>query len=199
MLLAGCSTSKYIPENAYLLEGVEIHSDQKNFNVSTLAPYIRQKANSKWFSLFKIPLGAYSISGRDSTKWINRTLKKMGEAPVIFDSTQARLSVEDLRNALKNMGYMHASVDLATKTRGKKLTAIYNLHPGKPYTINEVSYDIEDPAIARILRNYSRNLTKKGKRIDILTKNSAFTLQKLDDERKRITDILLDSRVLQVS
>lgn len=180
-------------------EGVEIHSDQKNFNVSTLAPYIRQKANSKWFSLFKIPLGAYSISGRDSTKWINRTLKKMGEAPVIFDSTQARLSVEDLRNALKNMGYMHASVDLATKTRGKKLTAIYNLHPGKPYTINEVSYDIEDPAIARILRNYSRNLTKKGKRIDILTKNSAFTLQKLDDERKRITDILLDSRVLQVS
>lgn len=193
MLLAGCSTSKYIPENAYLLEGVEIHSDQKNFNVSTLAPYIRQKANSKWFSLFKIPLGAYSISGRDSTKWINRTLKKMGEAPVIFDSTQARLSVEDLRNALKNMGYMHASVDLATKTHGKKLTAIYNLHPGKPYTINEVSYDIEDPAIARILRNYSRNLTKKGKRIDILTKNSAFTLQKLDDERKRITDILLDS------
>lgn len=193
MLLAGCSTSKYIPENAYLLEDVEIHSDQKNLNVSTLAPYIRQKANSKWFSLFKIPLGAYSISGRDSTKWINRTLKKMGEAPVIFDSTQARLSVEDLRNALKNMGYMHASVDLATKTRGKKLTAIYNLHPGKPYTINEVSYDIEDPAIARILRNYSRNLTKKGKRIDILTKNSAFTLQKLDDERKRITEILLDS------
>lgn len=193
LLLAGCSTSKYIPENAYLLEGVEIHSDQKNFNVSTLAPYIRQKANSKWFSLFKIPLGAYSISGRDSTKWINRTLKKMGEAPVIFDSTQARLSVEDLRNALKNMGYMHASVDLATKTRGKKLTAIYNLHPGKPYTINEVSYDIEDPAIARILRNYSKNLTKKGKRIDILTKNSAFTLQKLDDERKRITEILLDS------
>lgn len=193
LLLAGCSTSKYIPENAYLLEDVEIHSDQKNLNVSTLAPYIRQKANSKWFSLFKIPLGAYSISGRDSTKWINRTLKKMGEAPVIFDSTQARLSVEDLRNALKNMGYMHASVDLATKTRGKKLTAIYNLHPGKPYTINEVSYDIEDPAIARILRNYSRNLTKKGKRIDILTKNSAFTLQKLDDERKRITEILLDS------
>lgn len=193
LLLAGCSTSKYIPENAYLLEGVEIHSDQKNFNVSTLAPYIRQKANSKWFSLFKIPLGAYSISGRDSTKWINRTLKKIGEAPVIFDSTQARLSVEDLRNALKNMGYMHASVDLATKTHGKKLTAIYNLHPGKPYTINEVSYDIEDPAIARILRNYSRSLTKKGKRIDILTKNSAFTLQKLDDERKRITEILLDS------
>lgn len=193
LLLAGCSSSKYIPEKAYLLEGVEIHSDVKDFNVSTLSPYIRQKANSKWFSLFKIPLGAYSISGRDSTKWINRTLKKMGEAPVIFDSTQARLSVEDLRNALKNMGYMHATVDFSTKTRGKKLIAIYNLHPGKPYTINEVSYDIEDPVIAKILQNYADNLPKKSKNPSMLDKGSAFTLQKLDDERKRITDILLDS------
>lgn len=193
LLLAGCSTSKYIPEKAYLLEGVEIHSDVKDFNVSTLAPYIRQKANSKWFSLFKIPLGTYSISGRDSTKWINRTLKKMGEAPVIFDSTQAHLSVEDLRNAMKNMGYMHATVDFATKTHGKRLTAIYNLHPGKPYTINEVNYDIEDPSIKKILENYASRLPKKSKKPAILAKGSAFTLQKLEDERKRITDILLDS------
>ncbi len=193
LLLAGCSTSKYIPEKAYLLEGVEIHSDVKDFNVSTLAPYIRQKANSKWFSLFKIPLGTYSISGRDSTKWLNRTLKKMGEAPVIFDSTQARLSVEDLRNALKNMGYMHASVDFYTKTKGKRLTAIYNLHLGKPYTINEVNYDIEDSVIAKILQNYIRQLSKKDKKSLVLSKGSTFTLQKLEDERKRITDILLDS------
>jgi outer membrane protein assembly factor BamA len=193
LLIAGCSTSKYIPEKAYLLEGVEIHSDVKDFNVSTLVPYIRQKANSKWFSLFKIPLGTYSISGRDSTKWLNRTLKKMGEAPVIFDSTQARLSVEDLRNALKNMGYMHASVDFYTKTKGKRLTAIYNLHLGKPYTINEVNYDIEDSAIAKILQNYIRQLSKKDKKSLVLSKGSTFTLQKLEDERKRITDILLDS------
>lgn len=193
LLLTGCSTSKYIPEKAYLLEGVEILSDAKNFNASALTPYIRQKANSKWFSLFKIPLDTYSISGRDSTKWINRTLKKMGEAPVIFDSTQARLSVEDLRNALKNMGYMHATVDFSTKTRGKKLTAIYMLHPGKPYSIGEVKYDIQDTVIARILINCARQLPKKSNRQTALTPGSAFTLQKLDDERKRITDILLDS------
>lgn len=67
--------------------------------------------------------------GKDSTKWINRTLKNMGEAPVIFDSVQARLSVDDLRNTLKNMGYMHATVDLTTKVKGKKMTALYMLHP----------------------------------------------------------------------
>lgn len=193
LLLGACSTSKYIPENAYLLEGVEIRSDVKNFNVSALSPYIRQKANSKWFSLFKIPLGTYSISGRDSSKWINRTLKKMGEAPAIFDSTQARLSVEDLHNALKNMGYMHASVDFSTRIKGRRLTAIYSLHPGKPYTIGHVKYDIQDTTIARILINYSSHLSKKSYQPSALVSGSAFTLQKLDDERKRITDILLDS------
>lgn len=193
LLLGACSTSKYIPEKAYLLEGVEIRSDVKNFNVAALSPYVRQKANSKWFSLFKIPLGTYSISGRDSTKWINRTLKKMGEAPVIFDSTQARLSVDDLRNALKNMGYMHASVDFSTRTRGRRLTAIYKLHPGKPYSIGHVEYDIQDTTIARILRRYASHLPKKSHQQSALIQGTAFTLQKLDDERKRITDILLDS------
>lgn len=193
LLLGACSTSKYIPEKAYLLEGVEIRSDVKNFNVAALSPYVRQKANSKWFSLFKIPLGTYSISGRDSTKWINRTLKKMGEAPVIFDSTQARLSVDDLRNALKNMGYMHASVDFSTRTRGRRLTAIYKLHPRKPYSIGHVEYDIQDTTIARILHRYASHLPKKSYQQSALIQGTAFTLQKLDDERKRITDILLDS------
>lgn len=193
LLLGACSTSKYIPEKAYLLEGVEIRSDVKNFNVAALSPYVRQKANSKWFSLFKIPLGTYSISGRDSTKWINRTLKKMGEAPVIFDSTQARLSVDDLRYALKNMGYMHASVDFSTRTRGRRLTAIYKLHPGKPYSIGQVEYDIQDTTIARILHRYASHLPKKSYQQSALIQGTAFTLQKLDDERKRITDILLDS------
>lgn len=193
MLLGACSPSKYIPEKSYLLEGVEVHSDIKDFNVSSLEPYIRQKANSKWFSLFKIPLGTYALSGRDSTKWVNRTLKKMGEAPVIFDSTQARLSVEDLRNALRNMGYMHATVDFSSKIRGKKLTAIYNLHPGESYVTNEVNYDIQDSVIESILRNYYNHSSKRNKQPAILAKGSTFTLQKLEDERKKITDILLDS------
>lgn len=75
-ILSACSSTKFIPENKYLLDRVEIKSDRKNFDVSTLQPYIHQKANSRWFSLFKIPLSTYSLAGKDSTKWINRTLKK---------------------------------------------------------------------------------------------------------------------------
>ena len=142
---------------------MEIHSDVKGFNVSSVEPYIRQKANSKWFSLFKIPLATYSMSGKDSTKWINRTLKNMGEAPVIFDSVQARLSINDLRNALKNMGYMHASVDLKTKVKGRKLTASYTLHPGKTFYINNVCYDIQDTSVANRITCFDKGKSFYGK------------------------------------
>ena len=59
-LLTACSASKFVPENQYMLESVKIKSDRKDLDASTLSAYVRQTANSKWFSLFKIPLGTYA-------------------------------------------------------------------------------------------------------------------------------------------
>lgn len=118
-LFVACSATKFIPERQYMLDKVEIKSDTKGFDVASLEPYIRQKANSKWFSVFKIPLGTYALSGTDTTKWINRTLQHIGEQPVIFDTVQARLSCEDLKIAMQNIGYMHAGVKLETRIKGK--------------------------------------------------------------------------------
>lgn len=185
-LLAACSATKFVPDESYLLEKVELKADTKKFNVASLEPYIRQKANSKWFSVFKIPLGTYALSGRDTTRWINRTLRKIGEEPVVYDTLQAQLSCNDLKLALQNMGYMNAEVDLTTRTKGKRLTAIYTLHPGTPFFINSVRYDIQDSVIARMLDldNPDRQELKAG---------DPFTVTRLEEERKRITRILMDS------
>ena len=185
-LLAACSATKFVPDESYLLEKVELKADTKKFNVASLEPYIRQKANSKWFSVFKIPLGTYALSGRDTTRWINRTLRKIGEEPVVYDTLQAQLSCNDLKLALQNMGYMNAEVDLTTRAKGKRLTAIYTLHPGTPFFINSVRYDIQDSVIARMLDldNPSRQELKAG---------DPFTVTRLEEERKRITRILMDS------
>ena len=194
VLFDSCGSSKYVPSGEHLLESVEIKSDSKDISPASLEPYIRQKANSKWFSLFKIPLASYTLSGKDSTKWINRTLKKMGEQPVVYDSVQARLSVDDLCKAMQNLGFMHAKVDLSTKVHGIRLKAVYTLHPGKPYFINSIKYDIQDDSIAKVLENYGKQQsTKKHPAVSLLHKGSRFTVAELDAERKRITDILLDS------
>ena len=185
-LLAACSATKFVPDESYLLEKVELKADTKKFNVASLEPYIRQKANSKWFSVFKIPLGTYALSGRDTTRWINRTLRKIGEEPVVYDTLQAQLSCNDLKLALQNMGYMNAEVDLTTRAKSKRLTAIYTLHPGTPFFINSVRYDIQDSVIARMLNldNPDRQELKAG---------DPFTVTRLEEERKRITRILMDS------
>lgn len=182
-LFASCSTDKFVADGSYLLDKVELRSDAADFNASQLAQYVRQKENSRWFSVFKIPLGTYSLAGRDTTKWINKTLQRIGEKPVYYDTLQARLSCEDLRVAMNNMGYMNARVALNTKVRGKKLKAIYTLIPGEPFQITRFNYDIQDSAIADLLKTeLSQSINANQPR--------QFTVAALDNERKRITKVL---------
>lgn len=183
-IVVACSSDKFVPDGQYLLDKVELHSDKKDVNSSLLMQYVRQKGNSRWFSLFKIPLGTYTMAGKDTTRWINRTLRKMGEEPVLYDSVQARLSSEDLTVALQNMGYMNATVDLEKKVRGKKLVLNYFLHPGEPYIIDRFNYEIEDTVIRRVLESQLNSDTKRPRQ---------FTVTSLDNERKRLTHILNDS------
>ena len=186
IILGSCSSDKFVPDHEYLLDKVELKSDVKKFDASQLEQYVRQKGNSKWFSMFKVPLGTYSLAGRDTTKWINRTLRKMGEKPVLYDTLQAKLSCDDLVKAMQNMGYMNAKVSFDKRIRGKKLTAIYKLYPGEPYLIDHFSYDIQDSVVAKVLEKHLDEKIYKNK----LTQ---FTVSSLDAERKRLTKILNDS------
>lgn len=193
-LLSACSTSKYVPQGSYLLTSVEIRSDEKSFDGSQLFPYIRQKANSKWFSLFKIPMGTYTLAGKDSTKWINRTLKRIGERPVVFDTLTARLTMDDLRQTMINQGYLHASVTLDTIVRGHFLKAVYMLHPRAQYRFGHISYDIQDPAIRKLVDgddSISRQQHKKS--ASVLRDGAPFTIKALETERDRLTALLQNS------
>ena len=79
--------------------------------------YVRQNPNAKWFSLIKMQLYVYDLSGRDSSKWYNKFLRKIGDAPVIYNENEARRSEEEITKAVQNLGYMGASVKRVTKTR----------------------------------------------------------------------------------
>ena len=79
--LASCSATKFVPDGSYLLDEVKIHTDNKEIKPSDMRLYVRQNPNSKWFSTIKTQLYVYNWSGRDSTKWFNRFLRKIGDAP----------------------------------------------------------------------------------------------------------------------
>ena len=165
LLTTACSTGKYVQEGEYILDKVAVVSDQSDYNASPLSQYVRQKEKPKLFSLFRNPFS---------------------RKPVIYDTLQARLSCQDLMTAMQNEGYMNAGVSLYTETKGKKLKATYLLHPGQPFLIGKVNYDIQDEGIQQLLHldQAANQQIKPGMR---------FTVETLDNERKRIASLLSDN------
>lgn len=188
LLLVSCNATKFVPEGSYLLDGVKVESADKELDASTLQDYVRQKGNSKWFSLFKIPMGTYALAGRDSTKWLNRMLRHIGEEPVVFNSLQAQLSMDDLTTAMHNMGYMHGRTEMKVTRKGRKVKVVYRLLPGEPYRIAIVHYDIQDSLIKKLIATYrGRNAFKPS-----LKSGSRFTVDALNAERTKLTSFLLN-------
>ena len=127
LLLGACSETKYVPDGMYLLDGVKVRVDGDNYvgiNPGQLKDYVRQRGNARWFSSVKLPLHVYSLSGRDTTTWINRLLRNIGEPPVLLDTTLANLSCRDIRQSLKNSGYLDAEVECYLLLTARKLRPI---------------------------------------------------------------------------
>ena len=108
LLLFSCSVKKFIPEGGYLLNDVHIVSNTNTENAKKATKYIRQKPNAKWFSLVKVPMYTYSLSGLDSTKWVNRVLRRLGEKPVVYSHKLAEATRYNIQQMLLNDGYLHA-------------------------------------------------------------------------------------------
>lgn len=182
LLLGGCSVSKFIPEGDYLLNEVHISSDNKEIKSSEMYSYVRQKPNSKWFSLVKLPMYIYGASGMDSTKWINKFLRRIGDAPRIYSPEVAEETRLQILGAVQNKGYLGAQVSLEEKVKKNKLDAYFKITSGNPYEISSVSYNIEDFVIRELLMNDSiASGLKRGMR---------FNVNVLEEERNRITQFL---------
>ena len=111
-LFTSCSVTRYVPEDEHLLNRTRLIVDDEtsDINLPQLRNYIRQTPNARWFSLFRLPLATYSLSGRDTTRWLNKTLRNIGEAPVLYDSVQARHTCADLQQQLRNEGFLNSRV-----------------------------------------------------------------------------------------
>lgn len=184
LLLSGCSVSKFIPDGQYLLDEVHVRSDNKEIKSSEMYSYVRQKPNSKWFSLVKLPMYIYCASGKDSTKWINKLLRKMGDAPRIYDPSVAEETRMQILSAVQNKGYLGAEVVLEEKLKKNKIDAYYRISTGNPYMISSINYNIEDYVIRDLLMNDSIHSN--------LVEGMRFNVNVLEEERNRITQFLLN-------
>ncbi|MDE5744830.1 MAG: BamA/TamA family outer membrane protein [Paramuribaculum sp.] len=186
LLLWGCSSVKHVPEGKYLLDDVKINITDSAGIVesSQLVNYLRQSPNHKILGFLKLQLATYNMSGKDTTKWYNRWVRRLGQAPVIYDSELTSASAKQLRMAMVNRGFMDAtvSVDTIADTTHRKMHVAYNIASGSPRVISSITYEIPDSAIAPLVLADSALFTLKP--------GDIFDRNRLDNERTLISDRL---------
>jgi outer membrane protein assembly factor BamA len=180
VFLGACSSTKFVPEDEYLLTNVQIKSDALAVSKRDLKPYIRQHENTRLLGFWKFYLGLYNLSGRDNEKGINKWLHRIGEEPVIVDPFLIRQSSEQMSLFLSNNGYFQSSVSDTLVHVGKKKAKVgYTINAGPRYHINHVDYRIRDDSLVNeVLTDTLETLLEKGK---------PFSVELHERERERIT------------
>ena len=184
--LLSCSSTKHVPQGKLLLDKVDINIIDPHHPIETsqLTNYLRQTPNHRVLGGLKLQLAFYNMSGKDSTKWINRWIQRVGTPPVLYDSTLTMASVEQLHTALSNKGFINNTVNsrVIADSAKRKARVAYDITLGEPYYIRNISYDIPDETLRTIiLKDTSRFNVRSGDLLDY---------SKLDEWRQRITENL---------
>ena len=182
LFFSACSSTKHLDEGELLLNKVKMTSNVKHVKPSAFRTQVRQEANARWFNLSKVPLSIYNISGKDSTKRINRFFQRIGEAPVVYNHELTDYSQKSLTAALHSKGFLHAKVEVDTVMKKRKVNLTYNLYPGRRSYIQSVDYAFDDDNMREaVLKDSAATLLYKGAPLNVST---------LQSERSRIIENL---------
>ncbi|MBS7375878.1 MAG: BamA/TamA family outer membrane protein, partial [Muribaculaceae bacterium] len=132
----------------------------------------------------RLQLAFYNLSGKDSTNWFNKWVRRVGSAPVIYDPSLTEASVKQLSTALANKGYMNSTVTVDTlgNLDKKRMKVTYNVTFGQPHYVSSISYNIPNDTLRElILADSAQFLVKQ---------NSVFDRNLLDEERQGISERL---------
>ena len=187
-VMASCSSTKHVPDGQYLLDDVKFNitnnENAKSLKSTELVNYLRQTPNHKVLGGMKLQLAFYNISGKDSTKWFNKWVRRVGSAPVIYDHSLTEASVKQLQTALINKGYMGSSVtaDTVGNRAKKKMKVTYNVSFGQPHYVSSITYNIPNDTLRELILADSAQF--------LVRRNSVFDRNVLDEERQGISERL---------
>lgn len=184
-LAVSCSTVKVIPDGEYRLRKNKIIvTNSTKIKEAELLPYVRQKPNSEFLFGWNPFLSIYNWSNGKGNGW-DRFVSKLGQAPVVFDSTLVKKSDDNIRAHLKSMGYFNSIVKDSVSFKGKKAYVNYYVWLGNRYKISKISYQIKDSAINEfVMKDTLKSLVRPGKYL---------SEQLLEEESVRITTQLRDA------
>lgn len=187
LLLAsqGCKITKHLNEGEYLLVKNELKVNDNKIDKSLMAEVIKQRPNRKLFGFVKVNLRMYNFGHYRKEGFIKRQMEKIGEPPILVDSTLAEKSNKQLSLWLFNHGYFENNVSHNIHYKGKKnplkkkkAIVTYTIQVEKPYTLRRVTHTVKDTTILPVY-----NQIVASSQLKLGTNYNAETLEA---ERERI-------------
>ncbi len=187
-----CSPTRYVGKDEYLLHRVKVRNEEKNINTPELKKIIRQRPNTRILGVVRFHLALYNLSGSDENRRLNRWLRSIGEAPVIYSPFLTDRSITQLQLYLNNKGYYDAVVTDSVCFKKKKAYVEYRVETGPVTRLRDFSYQTDSSAIVNglpatlpvmqlVQRDSFHTLIRRGMPLDI---------DVLEAERERVNNML---------
>ncbi len=187
-LFSACTGLRKLPQDAYLFTGAEIRYDsaqllsdkqEANSNLTGLV----KSTNTKllWMRPF---LAIHNlVKEPDKEKGLRYWMKyKLGEPPVLLSELNLQEINAAMVNRMVNLGHFDAKSAYQVKTYTKTAELVFDISPGRFYTLNSITFPQSDSVLpSKIRASSSETLIKNG---------ATYHLQTLKDERSRIDKYL---------
>ena len=188
VFLASCSVRKYIPEGQMILKKNKIQitskdvdfkrSDIENFVVKTEYNNVFAYNSLTWWIYYK----TMNLTDIKIFSWVNN---KLGDKPIYYSDISNDNSIIQISKYLNDMGYFNSGISSVKKIKNDKLTAIYMIHPSKPYIIDSIRYTINDTVIKKYVAEIEADLP--------VHKGDNYNVFNLDEQREIISEYLKDN------
>lgn len=180
LFLASCSQTRFVPQEEYLLTKVDLEINDPEIKRDEAKSFLRQKENYKILGFVKFYLMLYNMSSKKKTDdW----LKRIGEAPQLYDEVMADRSIQQLQKYMDNKGFYHADItsNIVLNEKKKKAELKFTVKTGDQFTIRRVNYHFSNADLKSIFFNDSVS--------NSMIQGGAFDFYELEKQQKRIVDL----------
>lgn len=196
LLLAGCSTTRNLPEGEVLYRGIKetnvTDRDKTPFGTDALAEVEAALAcppNNSLFGssskTFPFPFGLWMYNDfvhakKGIGKWI---FNKLASKPVFISTVNPDLRTKIATNLLHDYGYFNGTVtsEIVPMRNPRKAKIIYQVDMRRPYLLDSIAYlDFAPRADSLIRAEWAERLLHSG---------DNFSVVKLDAERQRLSSL----------
>jgi hypothetical protein len=186
-----CSPTRRLADNEILYNRSKIKIDSGKFDKSVLKKYQRISENKRVLGI-RFHLFVYNLAEPGKDSFFSNWFRKIGESPVLYDSTLVKQNVENFEKYLNDLGYNHADVRYSSDIKGQqKINVNYDVVLNVPTTIHKFNYFFEDTSIQRYIFADTNS--------SLISVNDNFNKPLLQSERQRIEDLLRDNGYFKFS